>query len=66
MAFNRRSAITALFVTVFLDLLGFGMVIPNMAFYAESFHVSDVAVTALGSCYSGMQFAANHTAQPRF
>src|SRR5204862_5593226 len=52
---QRRSPLVALFATVFLDLLGFGMVIPILALYGKTFGVSDVAVTALGSCYSAMQ-----------
>ena len=48
--------IHALFLTVFLDLLGFGMILPILALYAKSFHVSDVAVTFLGASYSLMQF----------
>src|SRR2546421_9738842 len=51
----RRKPLVALFFTVFMDLMGFGMVIPILALYGKTFGVSDVAVTALGSCYSAMQ-----------
>ena len=44
------------FVTVFLDLLGFGLLIPISAFYAESFGARPALITALGACYSLMQF----------
>jgi predicted MFS family arabinose efflux permease len=51
-----RSALGVLFLVVFIDLLGFGMVIPTMGLYARHFEVS-VAVTGLLSAgYSGMQF----------
>ena len=51
-----RSALGVLFLVVFIDLLGFGMVIPIQGLYARHFGVS-VAVTGLLSAgYSGMQF----------
>ena len=51
----RRGPLVALLFTVFLDLLGFGMVLPILALYAERFAVSDVAITGLGAVYSLMQ-----------
>ncbi len=51
-----RSALGVLFLVVFIDLLGFGMVIPIQGLYARTFGVS-VAVTGLLSAgYSAMQF----------
>lgn len=44
------------FVTMFLDLLGFGLIIPIQPFYAESFGASPTVVTLLGASYSLMQF----------
>ena len=44
------------FFTIFLDLLGFGIVIPIQAFYAESFGATAAMVTLLGASYSAMQF----------
>src|SRR5688500_18719823 len=44
------------FITIFLDLLGFGLVIPIQAFYAESFGAAASTVTLLGASYSLMQF----------
>jgi len=44
------------FLTVFLDLLGFGLLIPISAFYAESFGARPALITVLGACYSLMQF----------
>lgn len=46
------------FLTVFLDLLGFGIVIPLLTFYAESFEATPAQVTALMTCYSLAQFVA--------
>jgi multidrug resistance protein len=44
------------FLTVFLDLVGFGIVIPLMPLYAERFGAGPVAVTWLLAVYSLMQF----------
>jgi len=45
-----------IFVTVFIDLLGFGIIIPLLPFYAESFHASAFAIGLLGTSFSLMQF----------
>ena len=44
------------FVTVFIDLLGFGIIIPLLPFYAESFGASAFVVGMLGTSFSLMQF----------
>lgn len=46
------------FLTVVLDLVGFGIVIPLMTFYAEGFDASPQQVTWLMACYSIAQFFA--------
>jgi len=47
-----------IFITVFIDLIGFGMVIPILPFYANTapFHASPVEIGFLVSIYSWMQF----------
>ena len=47
-----------IFVTVFIDLIGFGMVIPILPFYAETdpFNASPIEIGALFAVYSLMQF----------
>ena len=45
-----------LFVTVFLDLVGFGIIIPFLAYYVESFGANAATVGLLMSCYSLAQF----------
>ncbi len=47
-----------IFLTVVLDLVGFGLVIPLLTFYAESFSASPQQVTALMTVYSLAQFVA--------
>lgn len=44
------------FLTTFIDLLGFGIIIPIQPFYAKSFGASAAVVTLLGASYSLMQF----------
>ncbi|MDB4949679.1 MAG: tetracycline resistance efflux pump [Gemmatimonadetes bacterium] len=44
------------FATVFLDLVGFGIVIPLLPLYAQRFGAGPVAVTWLVAVYSLMQF----------
>jgi multidrug resistance protein len=52
---QRRSPLAVIFLTVFLDLLGFGMVMPMLPLYAKAFHASDIEVGVLLSSYSVMQ-----------
>ena len=52
----RRSPLLVVFLTVFLDLVGFGIVIPLLPLYAETFGAGPVAVTWLVAVYSLMQF----------
>lgn len=53
---DRRPGLGPVLLTVLLDLLGFGLVIPLLSFYAESFRATPVQVTALMSSYSVAQF----------
>lgn len=52
----RRSPLLVIFLTVFLDLLGFGIIIPTLPYYAERFGATPVVITLLMSSYSLMQF----------
>jgi MFS family permease len=52
----RKASIGTLFLTVFLDLLGFGLVIPFLPGLARSLGASDFVATLPGSAYSFMQF----------
>lgn len=44
------------FLTIFIDLVGFGIVIPLLTFFAEEFNASPVDVGLLVASYSFMQF----------
>jgi DHA1 family tetracycline resistance protein-like MFS transporter len=53
---NERRTMGIIFFTLFLDLMGFGLVIPVQPFYAQSMGASPMWVTLLGTCFSGAQF----------
>lgn len=54
----RRSSLAILYLTVFIDLLGFGIILPQLAYVAERFGASAVWVGALMTAYSAAQFVS--------
>lgn len=48
----RRRALTTIFVTVLLDLVGFGMILPLLPFYAQELRASAFEIGLLFSSYS--------------
>lgn len=50
------SPLLFLFVTVFVDMIGYGIVVPLLPFYAEGYASGAVLVGLLGSLYAAMQF----------
>src|SRR4051812_28454420 len=52
----RKASLGTLFLTVFLDLLGFGLVIPFLPGVARHFGASDFVATLPAAAYSLMQF----------
>ena len=52
----RRSPLVFLFVTVFVDMIGYGIVVPLLPFYAGPYASGAVLVGLLGSLYAAMQF----------
>jgi MFS family permease len=53
---RRQASLAILFLIVFIDLLGFGMVIPVLPLYAKTLGASEAWVGLLSSGYSAMQF----------
>ncbi|HEU0036558.1 MAG TPA: MFS transporter [Kofleriaceae bacterium] len=49
---NRRSPLLPMFLIVLVDVLGFTIVIPLLAFYAEKFGASPLVATTLVSVYA--------------
>src|SRR5688572_11940967 len=54
----RTGSLFIIFLTVFIDLLGFGMVIPLLPIYADSFTLDETGVVLglLMASFSAMQF----------
>ncbi|MBV9997528.1 MAG: MFS transporter [Verrucomicrobia bacterium] len=53
---RQASPLAPLLLTVFVDMLGFGIVIPILPLYAERFSASPVMIGALLAVYSAMGF----------
>jgi MFS transporter, DHA1 family, tetracycline resistance protein len=53
---NRRKPLAVIFQTIFLDLLGFGIVLPLLPLYAERFGATPLLITSISASYSLMQF----------
>jgi MFS family permease len=51
----RRSPLAVIFLTVFLDLFGFGIIIPILPYIAERYGATPIVVTVLMASYSLMQ-----------
>ncbi|MCA1715819.1 MAG: MFS transporter [Actinobacteria bacterium] len=52
----RGSPLAFLFVTVFVDMIGYGIVIPLLPFYVQRYTSGAVLIGLLGSLYAAMQF----------
>ena len=52
---QKRSPLLVLFLTVFIDMVGFGIVMPVLPLYAEKFQASALEIGWLTGIYSGMQ-----------
>ncbi|HEX2728436.1 MAG TPA: MFS transporter [Rubrobacteraceae bacterium] len=59
MLVRRRlaSPLAFLFVTVFVDMIGYGIIVPLLPFYAKQYASGALLVGLLGSLYAAMQFA---------
>jgi DHA1 family tetracycline resistance protein-like MFS transporter len=55
---NQKKAILILFLIVFIDLVGFGIIIPLLPFYAERFDASPAMVGIVMATYSLAQLIA--------
>lgn len=51
-----RAPLLFVFLVVFIDLLGFGIVIPLLPVYSLAYHASELELGLLFSAFSGMQF----------
>ncbi|GCD77473.1 tetracycline resistance MFS efflux pump [Thermaurantimonas aggregans] len=53
---NPKAALTVLFITVFLDLMGFGLIIPILPIFAKELGANGLMIGIVASSYSFMQF----------
>lgn len=54
--FSNKSALLIIFMVVFIDLVGFGIVIPILPYYAKSFGANATTLGLLMMSYSLLQF----------
>lgn len=57
-ASGSRGSVAVVVAVVFIDLVGFGIIIPILPFYVRSFGLSDVFIGLLAASYSFAQFVA--------
>ncbi len=55
---NRQAAIPVLFLTIFIDLLGFGIVFPLLPGYAKELKIEDAYIGILMGSFAFVQFFA--------
>jgi MFS transporter, DHA1 family, tetracycline resistance protein len=55
----KKSPLATILLVVFVDLIGFGMIIPILPLYAQSFQAAEWQIGLLLGCYSFMQFLAS-------
>lgn len=55
-AVARKRTIAVVFAVVFIDLLGFSIVIPILPFYTRFFGGDELVIGALAATYSLLQF----------
>jgi DHA1 family tetracycline resistance protein-like MFS transporter len=54
----KRRALLAVFITIFVSLIGFGIVIPLLPFYAKRFQASELQIGLLFASFSVAQLVA--------
>lgn len=55
---RQRGSLPFLFITVFVDMAGYGIVLPLLPFYVREYSSAAVLVGMLGALYAGMQFVS--------
>ncbi|NBC06094.1 MAG: MFS transporter, partial [Bacteroidetes bacterium] len=53
---NNRSPLIVLFITIFIDLIGFGIIIPILPIYANDLGASGAEIGLVAASFSFMQF----------
>ena len=52
----RKPSLFVIFLTVFVDLIGFGIVLPLLPIYSRNFEAKAITIGAIMAAYSVMQF----------
>ena len=52
----KKRSVSIIFLTVVIDLIGFGLILPLIPIYTESFHAKGWQIGVILSAYSAMQF----------
>ncbi len=52
----KKRSLSIIFLTVAIDLIGFGLILPLIPIYSDSFHAKGFVIGAIVSAYSLMQF----------
>jgi MFS transporter, DHA1 family, tetracycline resistance protein len=52
----RRSRLLSIFLVVFIDLLGFGLILPLLPYYAGAYGASAIIIGGLAGAYAAAQF----------
>ncbi|MCA9734085.1 MAG: MFS transporter [Deferribacteres bacterium] len=53
---KNKGALFIIFITIFVDLVGFGIILPILPFYAENFGANATQIGLLSASFSLMQF----------
>lgn len=56
---SSKKSLLTIFIIIFVDLLGFSLILPLLPYYAKSFNMSDHAIGFLVASYSFCQFIAS-------
>jgi MFS family permease len=52
----RKPSLFVIFLTVFVDLIGFGIVLPLLPIYSRNFEAKAITIGGIMAAYSVMQF----------
>jgi DHA1 family tetracycline resistance protein-like MFS transporter len=56
----KKSRLLTIFIIVFVDLLGFSLILPLLPYYAESYGATEVVVGLLVASYAAAQLVVSH------
>jgi DHA1 family tetracycline resistance protein-like MFS transporter len=53
---KRRPSVLIIFLTVFIDLIGFGIIVPLLPIYSKHYGATGLMIGIIGASFSAMQF----------